>query len=224
LASSQFVDFPVSGYCCTEFKKNPSKRTKLNPIIATRIEESNNRKSAWKKSGCNSYSRDYKHGVSRPLSLWKDEDVDLYVKDENVALSALYTQYEQKRTGCKICPYGAQLDGSRFDLLKDLEPKAYDYFINRTKLGYILMITDVDIISDDDYMKRKRIVDQEVKAWHKLNKGDDQYLEYKCRLALSKVSYEELIGAIDHIVETTSAKWRYDPNEIKKKLNELNTK
>lgn len=220
LTSKEFIDFPVSGYCCTEFKKNPSKRTKLNPIIATRIEESNARKSAWKKSGCNSYSSDGKHGVSRPLSLWKDKDIDLYVRDEKVALSVLYTQYEQKRTGCKICPYGAQLDGSRFDLLKQLEPKAYDYFINKTKLGYILMISGVDIISDIDYMFRKNIVEQDIEHWRSQN-NKNNYLDYRCQRALEEFSYDQLVDAINHLI-SVGTKFMYSADDIKAKLKELN--
>lgn len=170
LTEKEFVDFEVSGYCCIEFKKNPSKRIKMNPIIGTRIQESSMRKSAWKKSGCNSYSKDYKHGVSRPISLWLDSDVDEYVERENVELSELYTQYEQKRTGCCICPYGSQIDGSRFDLLKKLEPKRYEAFM-KTRLRRILMVSDVDIVTDDKYMSEKKKVMEKVEKWRNINRG-----------------------------------------------------
>lgn len=204
LTSNEFVDFPVSDYCCTEFKKKPSKSMKLNPIIGTRIQESTNRKSAWKKSGCNSYSKDYKHGVSRPISLWKNEDIETYIKDNDVELSEIYTQYEAKRTGCKICPYGAQMDGSRFDLLKKLEPKVYDYFINKTKLGYILMISDVDIKSDNEYMKKKLKMDEKIQKWHEHHKGKDNYLSYKVGIALSYHSKDEILHAVDHLKKVGS--------------------
>lgn len=199
LTSKEFVSFPISEYCCTEFKKKPSHRLKLNPIIGTRIQESANRKSAWKKSGCNSYSKDYKHGVSRPISLWKNDDIEQYVDDNNVELSVIYTQYEAKRTGCKICPYGAQLDGSRFDLLKKLEPIAYDYFMNRTKLGYILMISDVNIESDEEYMEKKHVMDKRIESWHVKNKGNDNYLTYRLNLALYYFLKDEIIESIDHL-------------------------
>lgn len=204
LTSNEFVDFPVSDYCCTEFKKKPSKSINLNPIIGTRIQESTNRKSAWKKSGCNSYSKDYKHGVSRPISLWKNEDIETYIKDNDVELSEIYTQYEAKRTGCKICPYGAQMDGSRFDLLKKLEPKVYDYFINKTKLGYILMISDVDIKSDNDYMERKHKIDEKIQKWHEDHKGEDNYLSYKVGIALSYHSKDEILQAVEHLKKVGS--------------------
>lgn len=199
LTSDEFVNFPVSGYCCTEFKKNPSHKLKLNPIIGTRIQESEQRKSAWKKSGCNSYTKDYKHGVSRPISLWKDNDVNQYVSDNNVELSTIYTQYEAKRTGCKICPYGAQIDGSRFDLLKKLEPKVYDHFIYRTNLGHILMISGVNIESDPEYMRRKTFIDKRVNEWHKENKGEDNYLTYRVNKSLEHFSKEEIKDAVNHL-------------------------
>lgn len=216
LTSKEFVDFPVSDYCCTEFKKKPSKSIKLNPIIGTRIQESANRKSAWKKSGCNSYSKDYKHGVSRPISLWKNEDIETYIKDNDVELSEIYTQYEAKRTGCKICPYGAQMDGSRFDLLKKLEPKVYDYFINRTKLGYILMISDVDIKSDNEYMDKKHKMDENIKKWHDDHKGKDNYLSYKVDVALSYHSKDEILQAINHLKNVGSIS---QPEKIIELLN-----
>lgn len=198
LTDKQFVDFPVSDYCCTEFKKKPSKKLKLNPIVGTRIQESNTRKSAWKKSGCNSYSKDFKHGVSRPISLWTDDNVNTYISSNNVELSAIYTQYEQKRTGCKICPYGAQVDGSRFDLLKTLEPKAYEHFMHKTLLGYILLISDVDIETDEDYMALKKACDERIKLWHEEHKKNN-YIDYKLDLALSHFTYEEIEKAIIHL-------------------------
>lgn len=82
------------------------------------LSESSERKNAWKKSGCNSYSQDGKRGVSRPIPLWTDEDVEEYAESQCVTLSELYTEYSEKRAGCVCCPYGAHLDGSRFDILK----------------------------------------------------------------------------------------------------------
>lgn len=199
LTDEKFVDFPISGYCCDEFKKNPSKQLKLNPIIGTRVQESETRKSAWKKSGCNTYSKDYKHGVSKPISLWENEDVEKYIEENDVELSEIYTQYQAKRTGCKICPYGSQMDGSRFDLLKRLEPKAYDHFIYNTKLGYILMISDVDILSDMNYMMEKNIIQNDISEWHRKNKGNDNYLTYKVELALKYFSKVQLLEAVEHL-------------------------
>lgn len=216
LTDKQFVDFPVSDYCCVEFKKKPSKQLKLNPIIGTRVEESATRKSAWKKSGCNSYSKDFKHGVSRPISLWTDENVNEYISENNVELSEIYTQYEQKRTGCKICPYGAQMDGSRFDLLKRLEPKVYDYFIYKTLLGKILMISGVEIESDMQYTMIKHMYEDDIKRWHEEHKKNN-YIDYKLDVCLKHFSYDEVEAAIIHLGNNGTIK---DVQPILKALKE----
>lgn len=202
-----FVDFPISNKCCDEFKKKPShllNKVNLNPIIGTRISESRERSSAWKKSGCNSYSLDYKHGVSKPISLWCDDDVEQYIQDENVGLSMLYTQYEQKRTGCVNCPYGAhivkqgEVDESRFEVLKKLEPKRYEYFMH-TKLRRILAMSNVPIPSDTEYTKYKDRWQEVIEKWRKRNKGNDNYLTFKCRYALQYFSKDEMKKAVIHI-------------------------
>lgn len=197
--SEEFVDFPISHKCCDEFKKKPSHRTKLNPILGERVQESSMRTSAWKKSGCNSYSMDYKHGVSRPISLWTDEDIEKYIDAEHVKLSEIYTQYQQKRTGCVNCPYGAHCnDDSRFDLLKRIEPARYDYFMT-TKLRKILALSDVDILSDMEYMMYKNQMQEDVKHWHKKAAGNDKYLEWKVSYALNIYTAKELEMGVKHI-------------------------
>lgn len=197
--SNEFVDFLISHKCCNEFKKGPSHKTGLNPILGTRVQESSMRTSAWKKSGCNNYSLDYKRGVSRPISLWTDVDVEHYVSNESVELSEIYTQYQQKRTGCVNCPYGAHCnDDSRFDLLKRIEPARYDYFMT-TKLRKILALSNVDILSDMEYMMYKNQVQEDVKHWHKEAKRSDKYLTWKVHYALSIYTCSELYDGVKHI-------------------------
>lgn len=153
---------------------------------------------AWKKSGCNSCSSNGKTGVSRPISLWRDEDIQKYISDKDVALSALYTQYEQKRTGCCNCPYGAHLDPSRFDLLKELQPKRYDHFM-KTRLQEILLLSGVEIVSDSDYMNKLQTVQEIVRAWHEKAKGDDNYLEWKVTWFLSRYTLQDLKDCLNHL-------------------------
>lgn len=194
-------DIPISPRCCDEFKKKPAKQLGLNPIIGTRIQESAERKNAWKKTGCNSYSMDGKHGVSRPLSLFTDEDIETYVIENNVQLSALYTQYQAKRTGCCICPYGAHLEDGplpRFDLLKLLEPKRYEHFM-RTPLRRILLLSGVKIESDPEYMQELEETQKEVDAWHKEAKGMDNYFSWKIRWCVKQHGANAMIEAVKHI-------------------------
>ena len=215
--SEEFVDFPISHKCCNEFKKKPSHKTMLNPILGTRVQESSMRTSAWRKSGCNNYSLDYKRGVSRPISLWTDTDVERYVNDEQVELSEIYTQYQQKRTGCVNCPYGAHCNNdNRFDLLKRIEPARYDYFMT-TKLRKILALSDVDILSDMEYMMYKNQVQEDVKHWHKEAKGADKYLKWKVQFALSIYTTSELLNGVKHI---SSYPMKYPIEEVLAKINQ----
>lgn len=212
------IKFPISHKCCNEFKKKPGRCLKLNPIIGTRTEESSLRKSAWRKSGCNSFSIDYTKGVSRPISLWTNQDVEQYIVEESVELSEIYTQYEAKRTGCVNCPYGAQLDGSRFDLLKRLEPQRYDHFMNHSHLKEILAYSNVDIGTDPEYMAYKKQIQKIVARWHEKAKGDDQYLTWKLQFALERYSSDELRKGIEHI---SKYPMKVEKESILLKLQEL---
>ena len=196
-----FLEMPllISHKCCDEFKKKPAKQLHLNPIIGTRISESADRKSAWKKTGCNSYNLAGTKGVSRPLSLWKDEDVDRYVHENGVPLSKIYTQYEAKRTGCVCCPYGAHLEeSSRFDLLHELEPKRYEHFM-KTPLRQILLASGVQIKTDPAYMKDLEQVQADLARWHEEAAGDDRYFSWKCRWAVKHYGKQAMIEAVRHI-------------------------
>lgn len=193
------MGIPISHRCCDEFKKKPAKAIRLNPIIGTRISESAERKNAWKKTGCNSYNLSGTKGVSRPLSLWADIDVDTYVKDHQVKLSKIYTQYEAKRTGCVCCPYGAHLESeSRFDLLHRLEPARYQHFM-KTPLRTILLASGVKIQTDPDYMKDLEETSRKLKAWHEKAEGNDRYFSWKCRWAVRHFGIEEMKAAVRHI-------------------------
>lgn len=215
--SDEFVDFQISHKCCDEFKKKPSHNTKLNPIIGTRIQESSMRTSAWRKSGCNNYSLDYKRGVSRPISLWTDTDVEQYANDEQVELSEIYTQYQQKRTGCVNCPYGAHCNNdNRFDLLKRIEPARYDYFMS-TKLRKILALSDADILSDMEYMLYKNLVQEDVKHWHKIAAANDKYLTWKVCYALNIYTAKELEMGVKHI---SKYPMKYSIEKVLAKINQ----
>ena len=57
--------FRISNRCCDIMKKRPMGKLKEKPIIATMTEESANRKTAWLKTGCNSFEGKI---ASRPMS------------------------------------------------------------------------------------------------------------------------------------------------------------
>lgn len=212
------TDIPISHKCCDEYKKKPAHQLKLNPIIGTRISESAERKNAWKKTGCNSYSLDGKKGTSRPISLWSDADVDTYVDENGVHLSSIYTQYQGKRTGCVCCPYGAHLEeNSRFELLKELEPKRYEFFMG-TRLREILLLSGVAVPKDESYMKDLAHATTYVKAWHERVKGNDNYFSWKCRWAVKKHGKDAMIEAVEHLNRQSHGHLLYPFKEIIKEL------
>lgn len=69
------MDFATSHQCCHVMKKKPAKdyekQTGRKPIIATMAEESNVRKTAWLKNGCNAF--DAQRATSQPMSFWTDQ-------------------------------------------------------------------------------------------------------------------------------------------------------
>lgn len=212
------VDLPISQKCCDEFKKKPAKKMKLNPIVGTRIQESNERKNAWKKTGCNSYNLAATKGISRPISLWSDGDVNQYVADNNVHLSSIYTQYKGKRTGCVCCPYGAHLEeNSRFELLKELEPARYQHFMN-TPLRRILLLSGVRIESDEDYMRELPLVSNQVDLWHCKAKGEDSYFSWKCGWAVKTHGLKAMVEAVEHINQRSGGKLMYPLETIIKRM------
>jgi 3'-phosphoadenosine 5'-phosphosulfate sulfotransferase (PAPS reductase)/FAD synthetase len=106
--------FYVSDKCCNVMKKKPShdyaRMTGRKPIIATMASESNLRTQKWLQQGCNSF--DSKYPASKPMSFWTEQDVLLYIKENNLPIASVY--------GEVVVDYEAegQLDGQMdmFDL------------------------------------------------------------------------------------------------------------
>ena len=117
--------------------------------------ESRLRQSQWLKNGCNGF--DMKSPISNPMSFWTEQDVLQYIKKYNVKIPSVYGEvindtgliegFEQlcmeevpcklkttgcDRTGCMFCGFGVHLEKgkNRFQIIKELHPKIYDYCIN----------------------------------------------------------------------------------------------
>lgn len=147
------VDFCISDNCCSVMKKHPAKQfekeTGKKPMIATMADESELRKTQWLKTGCNAF--DIKRPVSKPMSVWTEQDVLHYIKEYNIPIASVYgdivyaeapeqmrledfsgekfTTTGCKRTGCIFCGFGCHLDKdpSRFQQLKQTHPRQYEY-------------------------------------------------------------------------------------------------
>lgn len=92
-------DFKISSICCDIMKKRPvkkfEKRTGLHPIVGTMADEGGQRKSAYLRNGCNSFSGT--RPMSTPLGFWKEEDVWEYIHKFNL-LFYLYLTFMKSKT------------------------------------------------------------------------------------------------------------------------------
>lgn len=129
------VDFDVSEMCCQYLKKGPShlyqKETKSLPIIGSSVEESLLRWEQYIRRGCNAFEDN--HPASYPLSIWTQKDKWDFIHENNIPYCELYDK-GMDRTDCMICGFGCQHD-SRFELLKKLHPKVYQYGMNLENHG-----------------------------------------------------------------------------------------
>lgn len=84
--------FEISNKCCNVMKKAPMheyhKRTGRNPIIATMASESRLRTQKWLQNGCNWF--DTKIPTSNPMSFWTEQDVLLYIKENDIPICSVY--------------------------------------------------------------------------------------------------------------------------------------
>ena len=139
-----FLDAPfeISDLCCDEMKKKPiheyEKQTGKKPFIATMASESFIRTRRWLRDGCNAFNAKRPH--SNPMSFWTEQDVLLYIKENNLPICSVYgevvTDYESmgqcenqmsfsyemvkeipllkttgcQRTGCVMCGFGCHLE------------------------------------------------------------------------------------------------------------------
>jgi 3'-phosphoadenosine 5'-phosphosulfate sulfotransferase (PAPS reductase)/FAD synthetase len=151
--------FGISADCCQILKERPldkwHRETGYKPIVGTLASESQRRRAAWLKTGCNAFNS--KKQVSKPLSFWRHTDVLDYIRTFNVPYaSAIYgdivegkdgslTTTKAKQTGCSLCPTSCHLDKvNKFQRMKHTHPELWDYGINSLGLGEFLDYIGVD--------------------------------------------------------------------------------
>lgn len=134
--------FKVSDNCCKIMKKDTAHKyvnqTGRKPIIATMACESQMRKTAWLKNGCNAFNAT--NPTSQPMSFWTEQDVLRYIKEFNIHYASVYGEIKQgengkyyttgcNRTGCVFCGFGCHLEKepNRFQRLKETHPKLWNY-------------------------------------------------------------------------------------------------
>lgn len=86
------ADFEICNRCCNVMKKAPSKlygkQTNRKPITAQMASESRLRTQQWIKNGCNGF--EMKSPISNPMSFWTEQDVLLYIKENNLPIASVY--------------------------------------------------------------------------------------------------------------------------------------
>lgn len=153
--------FNISDQCCKVMKKDTAHKyvnqTGRKPIIATMACESQLRKMAWLKNGCNAF--DAINPVSTPMSFWTEQDVLRYLKEYNIPYASVYGEIVEDssgrlhttkcdRTGCVFCSYGAQCEKepNRFQNLKETHPKLWNYCMKPWDEGGLGMKEVLDYI------------------------------------------------------------------------------
>lgn len=129
--------FYISEKCCYQLKKIPFHKyhlkTGLFPISGEMASESLQRQMKYLQAGgCNQFGD---ITISKPLSIWLEEDILEYIKKRNLKISDIYNK-GAKRTGCMFCGYGCQFkDDNRLQMCYDMYPKMYNHFMNYTNNG-----------------------------------------------------------------------------------------
>lgn len=152
--------FKVSDKCCKVNKKQPARKyereTGRKAYIGIMAEESDRRKSAYLKTGCNAYTSSLQ--MSKPLGFWTEQDILQYIKYFRLPYASVYGDIVQtskgklittglKRTGCMYCAYGIHLDKTNsFQKMSQTHPKIYDYCLRPVDEGGLGMAQVLDYI------------------------------------------------------------------------------
>lgn len=172
--------FNVSKKCCSVMKKAPlnsyARKEKRHPMTAQMAEESALRLSNWIRHGCNAF--DSKRPISNPMAFWTEQDVLLYIKQNNIPICSVYGDIVEKenvrgqltiadydageyipelettgaqRTGCMFCGYGCHLEKGegRFERMKRTHPKQYNYIMKPWEDGGLGYKAVIDWINEN---------------------------------------------------------------------------
>ena len=133
LCDTEKCKYHTSAVCCNKLKKDPCKRYEhesgLRPIVATMASESMLRETDYLRVGqCNKF--DQGHEKSKPLSIWMEEDIWQFIRENNIEIAEIYAKGVD-RTGCVGCGFGAQMkDDRRMETFYRLYPKYYNMVLN----------------------------------------------------------------------------------------------
>ena len=93
--------FDISADCCNVMKKTPmhsySKETGRKPMTAQMASESRLRTQKWLINGCNAFES--KEPISNPMSFWTEQDVLLYIQQNNLPICSVYGEVVENLEG-----------------------------------------------------------------------------------------------------------------------------
>lgn len=133
--------FKISEQCCYHLREGPAlsfeKRTGMRPFIGLLANESRRRRHVFLKHGCNIFNS--KRPVSKPLSIWTEEDVWNYIKKYNLPYCKIY-DLGYEGTGCIACMFGVHMEKepNKFQRLKTTHPKLWEYCMYKLGLKGVL--------------------------------------------------------------------------------------
>lgn len=154
--------FDISHKCCDVMKKAPvkqyEKETGNKAITGIMAAESMLRTNQYLRHGCNAF--DNKRPMSKPLSIWLEQDILQYIKQNGLEIASVYGEIVErdqlqgqtrlfpehwdeltttgvKRTGCMFCMFGAQCEKApnRFQRMKETHPRQYAYCMKPVEEG-----------------------------------------------------------------------------------------
>lgn len=133
----------LSDKCCNYMKKEPinryDKENNAAHFVGTMASDSQDREKAYLKNGCNSFNG--KEVKSTPMSIFTEQDVLHYVRENRLEICSVYGEIVETekglkcsgydRTGCFKCAFGAcaeqeKTGTNRFIRLYDTHPKLWE--------------------------------------------------------------------------------------------------
>lgn len=125
---------------------NDSRFYKINRFYGTLAEDSQMRRDAYLKTGCNAFKDG--HGKSTPMGFWTRQDILRYLHDFNIPIAPPYGEIiklengkfeftKEHNTGCKLCLFGCHLEKepNRIQRLANIEPNTYKFVMKSREEG-----------------------------------------------------------------------------------------
>ena len=220
--------FKISDKCCKYFKKDPfhkyEKETGRKPITGTMAIESNQRRFAYLKSGCNTFDKEGS-AMSRPISIWTPRDVwDFHDRDKNVKFAECYYDKDfeyrgqavrvngSEREGCMFCLFGVEqeeerknrgdLKFNRFEKLAVTHPRQHEFLIKQ--LGFDEILDSIGVSHTPETTHTVDSLKQAIynEGFGNLGLSEDQYKKTVELLNSGKWGFSDMIKTLKAIKDT----------------------